>query len=217
MILNTKVALYYILQCNVKDSKWNKVWFPSKKPFDRREVQQLTITFDQMLQELEDGGLDPVASIEQEQRIYDIILHEIIRQVYVECTDRGVLLEKVSKRYRLLFEKVPSLLQQMQIEIDDLLDANKSLRTLLEKLMEEKSQQGKRVKFPVTRSEQSVEQSKSEVKKLQAEVAKLRMESTKYQEEITELKREAVLHKVTELEQQQKKEKSVQVSDSPEM
>ncbi len=40
----------------------------------------------------------PISEIEKEQRIYDTILHEIIRQVSVECADRGILLEKVSRR-----------------------------------------------------------------------------------------------------------------------
>lgn len=86
---------------------------------------------------------DDVAQIEKEQQVYDIVLQELIRQVYVECADRGILLDQVSQQYRSLFSRVPTLLSQMQEEIDSLLDANKSLRMLLEKLMEEKSTIGK--------------------------------------------------------------------------
>lgn len=44
------------------------------------------------------GSTPPLSDIEKEQSIYDTILHEIIRQVTVECADRGILLEKVSRR-----------------------------------------------------------------------------------------------------------------------
>jgi hypothetical protein len=55
-----------------------------------------------MLKELDEtkevGSAHQIEKIENEQKIYDMILHEIIRQVYVECADRGTLLERVSKR-----------------------------------------------------------------------------------------------------------------------
>ncbi|PRP89709.1 axonemal dynein light chain domain-containing protein 1-like [Planoprotostelium fungivorum] len=124
------------------DNMWSKTWFPSSKPVDRREVQQLSITFDEMLHDLDlekgEKKLETTQVIEREQQVFDILLNEIIRQVYVECADRGALLHKVSTRYKDLFTKVPSLLAQMQDEADTLMDANKSLRMLLEKLMEEK-------------------------------------------------------------------------------
>ncbi len=80
-----------------------------------------------------------VSQIQQEQDIYDIVLHEIVRQLYVESIERAQLLETVAKRYKHLFFRIPELLQQMQQEIDGLVDANKSLRMLLERLMKEKS------------------------------------------------------------------------------
>lgn len=57
----------------------------------------------------------------------------------VECADRGTLLDKVSRRYRRLFARIPNVLSELQQEIDGLVDANKSLRMLLERLMEEKT------------------------------------------------------------------------------
>jgi hypothetical protein len=100
-----------------------------------------------MLQEATNTQQDSAtATIEKEQQIYDIILHELIRQVYVECADRGVLLEHVSKRYRSLFRKIPALLSQMQDQIDNLTGANKSLRMVLERLMEEKNSSGETAK-----------------------------------------------------------------------
>jgi hypothetical protein len=145
------------------DNAWHKSWFPSSFPGDRREVLALTETMDQMLQVSNIITLDvdfsfqeigvsvdedsvantttsfSVSQIEQEQEIYDIILHEIVRQLYVECVDRAVLLERVSKRYTNLFYRVPELLSQMQHEIDGLFEANKSLRMLGERIQKEKS------------------------------------------------------------------------------
>jgi hypothetical protein len=80
--------------------------------------------------------------MEKEQKIYDIVLHEIIRQVFVECQDRGVLLEKVTKRYRNLFDNIPTTINHMQQETENLTRANNSLIAFLEGLMEEKSNHG---------------------------------------------------------------------------
>jgi len=122
-----------------KDNIWYKTWFPSNRPKDRREVLQLAQTFETMMQEIAAEGDSSVSQIDREQRVYDIVLNELIRQVYVECSDRGILLEKVSTRYKELFSRVPELLLAMKNERDNLNEANKSLSILLEKLMEEKT------------------------------------------------------------------------------
>ena len=136
------------IKFNYTDTVWQKTWFPSAHPNDRREVSALSQTLDEMLRET---GLDPddrrmaspsafsVAQIEREQEIYEIIMNEIVRQLYVESADRAVLLERVSKRYRNLFFRIPDLLLNMQSEIDSLVEANKSLRMLLDRLMKDKS------------------------------------------------------------------------------
>jgi hypothetical protein len=132
------------MQLHFEDNVWERKWFPSNRPTDRREVLQLAQTMELMLQDQVSAAseISSVLQIEREQKVYDIVLHELIRQVYVECSDRGILLDRVSKRYRNLFRRIPSLLVQMQEQIDSLSDANKSLRMLLERLMEEKSSSG---------------------------------------------------------------------------
>ena len=87
-------------------------------------------------------GLFNVNKIEKEQELYDIVMHELVRQLYVECLDRAVLLERVVKRYRYLFYRVPELLAKMHNEIDNLVEANKSLRMLLDRLVKEKRTTG---------------------------------------------------------------------------
>lgn len=45
--------------------------------------------------------------IKEEQNIYNIVFHEIIRQVSVECKERGELLSKLRERYSSLLSRVP--------------------------------------------------------------------------------------------------------------
>lgn len=104
-----------------KDGEWNRTWFPSTYPRDRREVLQLADTFEKMLQEVQYES-EPAAQLDKEQRVYDIVLNEVIRQVYVECFDRGVILEKVSNKYRELFSRVPQLVSSMKQVIEILID-----------------------------------------------------------------------------------------------
>lgn len=66
-----------------KGSTWQSTWFPSNRPISRREVRQLAETFEMMLREIQVADDDQVVmnNIEKEQSVYDIMLHELIRQV----------------------------------------------------------------------------------------------------------------------------------------
>ncbi|KAM9324756.1 axonemal dynein light chain domain-containing protein 1 [Gastrophryne carolinensis] len=92
--------------------------FPSLKPSGRAEVIQLMKVMDSMLK---DAGLDDkdiklegptqihnlLELLKTEQNIYNIVFHELIRQVSVECAERGELLAKLRQRYVMLLDKVP--------------------------------------------------------------------------------------------------------------
>lgn len=45
--------------------------------------------------------------IKQEQDIYNIVFHEVIRQVTIECKERGEVLSKLRERYANLLSRVP--------------------------------------------------------------------------------------------------------------
>ena len=45
--------------------------------------------------------------IKKEQKIYNIIFHELIRQSTVECSERGELLAEIRQKYSDLLSKVP--------------------------------------------------------------------------------------------------------------
>uniref|UniRef100_A0A8B9CBR7 Axonemal dynein light chain domain containing 1 n=1 Tax=Anser brachyrhynchus TaxID=132585 RepID=A0A8B9CBR7_9AVES len=97
--------------------------FPSMKPAGRLEVIQLMEAMDNML---EKAGVDELIRVtgpsqlhnmlellKAEQNIYNIVFHELIRQVSVDCVERGHLLSKLrsSLRYVDLLERIP---QQMK-------------------------------------------------------------------------------------------------------
>ncbi|NXW44019.1 AXDN1 protein, partial [Nyctiprogne leucopyga] len=91
--------------------------FPSIKPSGRLEVIQLMEVMDSML---EKAGVDKLIRVtgpsqlhntlelmKAEQNIYNIVFHELIRQVSVDCVERGQLLSKLRQRYVGLLERIP--------------------------------------------------------------------------------------------------------------
>ncbi|XP_041647909.1 axonemal dynein light chain domain-containing protein 1 isoform X2 [Cheilinus undulatus] len=101
--------------------------FPSLRPSGRLEVVQLMRVMDDML---EKAGVDQqreelteISQMEQllelvkvEQNIYNIVFHELIRQVSVNCSERGELLAKLRKRYQSLIERIPQCLKALHTE-----------------------------------------------------------------------------------------------------
>ena len=45
--------------------------------------------------------------VQKEQTIYNICFHELIRQVSVQCVERGELLANIRKRYSNLLDRIP--------------------------------------------------------------------------------------------------------------
>ncbi|XP_068599576.1 axonemal dynein light chain domain-containing protein 1 [Brachionichthys hirsutus] len=101
--------------------------FPSLRPSGRQEVIQLMGMMDGMLLK---AGIDQKSEeltelsqiegllelVQVEQNIYNIVFHEVIRQVSVDCAERGQLLAKVRQRYRSLLERIPSRLKALHTE-----------------------------------------------------------------------------------------------------
>ncbi|NXH11762.1 AXDN1 protein, partial [Bucco capensis] len=97
--------------------------FPSMKPSGRLEVIQLMKMMDSML---EKAGVDKLITVtgpsqlhnalelmKVEQNIYNIVFHELIRQVSVECVERGQLLSKLRQRYVALLERIPEQMKDL--------------------------------------------------------------------------------------------------------
>ncbi|CAF0722793.1 unnamed protein product, partial [Brachionus calyciflorus] len=119
--------------------------FPSLKPVGRNEVIQLKHTMDALLKRVGADIIDQkgptqlhnlLEIIKQEQDIYNIIFHEVIRQVTVECKERGEILSKLRERYANLLSRVPREIKSLHEEVV----AQRALdRRLTEELMEFKS------------------------------------------------------------------------------
>uniref|UniRef100_A0A3B4WDQ0 Axonemal dynein light chain domain containing 1 n=1 Tax=Seriola lalandi dorsalis TaxID=1841481 RepID=A0A3B4WDQ0_SERLL len=101
--------------------------FPSLRPSGRLEVVQLMRMMDDML---EKAGVDQqneeltqlsqmeglLELVQVEQNIYNIVFHELIRQVSVGCVERGQLLAKLRQRYQSLLERIPRRLKALHTE-----------------------------------------------------------------------------------------------------
>ncbi|KAM6217277.1 axonemal dynein light chain domain-containing protein 1 [Rhynchocyon petersi] len=97
------------------DSENRLLLFPSMKPNKRVEVAQLNDVMDTML---ERAGVENedykgptqmhklLHMLKKEQTIYNTIFHELIRQVSVDCMDRGELLSKIRDRYTQMLDQI---------------------------------------------------------------------------------------------------------------
>ncbi|KAM5294213.1 axonemal dynein light chain domain-containing protein 1 [Glossophaga mutica] len=99
----------------LKDSENRLLLFPSMKPNRRVEVIQLSDVMDTMLERAGVENQDYTGPtkmhkllhiLKQEQNIYNTVFHELIRQVSVDCADRGELLSKVRERYVQLLDQI---------------------------------------------------------------------------------------------------------------
>ncbi|XP_036375386.1 axonemal dynein light chain domain-containing protein 1 [Megalops cyprinoides] len=101
--------------------------FPSMMPSSRLEAVQLMKVMDEMLDKAgvnqEFTELKELSQMEGllelvrvEQNIYNAIFHELIRQVSVQCAERGQLLAKLRRRYAALLERIPQQLKGLHTE-----------------------------------------------------------------------------------------------------
>ncbi|XP_061490212.1 axonemal dynein light chain domain-containing protein 1 isoform X2 [Rhineura floridana] len=102
--------------------------FPSMKPAGRLEVLQLMKVMDTMLEKAgtnnRDVGVTGISQMHNvlevlkvEQNIYNIVFHEIIRQVSVDCAERGELLSRLRQRYVELLERIPRQMRNLYKEM----------------------------------------------------------------------------------------------------
>jgi hypothetical protein len=119
--------------------------FPSMRPSGRQEVIDLKNTLTQMLGQggiteyvLETDMSGPsqmhklISLVKKEQEIYNICFHELIRQVTVQCAERGALLSDIRQCYAHLLNSIP-------LQVKSLHDEIVAQRTLDKKLITELS------------------------------------------------------------------------------
>ncbi|NXV43799.1 AXDN1 protein, partial [Uria aalge] len=157
--------------------------FPSMKPSGRLEVIQLMEVMDSML---EKAGVDKLIRVtgpsqlhnalellKAEQNIYNIVFHELIRQVSVDCMERGQLLSKLRQRYVGLMERIP---EQMKTLYKNMMAQRVINRHITEELFYFK---------------ESIGQLASELCEVQEHDRKVTKEAEKAQEELAAATREA--------------------------
>ncbi|KAM6128757.1 axonemal dynein light chain domain-containing protein 1 [Phoenicopterus ruber ruber] len=157
--------------------------FPSMKPSGRLEVIQLMEAMDSML---EKAGVDKLIRVtgpsqlhnllellKAEQNIYNIVFHELIRQVSVDCVERGQLLSKLRQRYVGLLERIP---EQMKALYKKMMAQRLVDRHITEELLYFK---------------ESVGQLASELYEVREHDRKVTKEAEKAQEELTAAMQEA--------------------------
>ncbi|XP_071984568.1 axonemal dynein light chain domain-containing protein 1 isoform X3 [Engystomops pustulosus] len=149
------------------------------KPSGRAEVIQLMKVMDTMLKQ---AGIDEeelqlegptqlhnlLELLKTEQNIYNIVFHELIRQVSVECVERGELLAKLRQRYVMLLNKIP---QQVLSLYNDLLAQRALDRCLTEEIIYFKNSLGELTDELYQVREHDMRVSK-DAKQAQAELAK---------------------------------------------
>ncbi|CAI9718534.1 Hypothetical predicted protein [Octopus vulgaris] len=102
--------------------------FPSLKPNSRFEVIKLRNAMHNMLQKAganedykSEDGLTQMHNllelVRREQDIYNVVFHEIIRQVSVDCIERGDLLAEIRQRYLDLLNRVPEQIKSLYEEV----------------------------------------------------------------------------------------------------
>jgi Axonemal dynein light chain len=74
-------------------------------PPDRDDAKALLKWLDDMLQQILVEQIDPEKIFENAYRVYNVCLSEIVKQVSVQCYERGALIERIWKAYQTLFEK----------------------------------------------------------------------------------------------------------------
>ncbi|KAM4022851.1 axonemal dynein light chain domain-containing protein 1 isoform 2-T2 [Anomaloglossus baeobatrachus] len=153
--------------------------FPSMKPSGRAEVMQLMKVMDTMLQHagVDEEDVKPegptqihnlLELLKTEQNIYNVVFHELIRQVSVECVERGELLAKLRRRYVMLLNKIP---RQVLGLYNDLLAQRALDRSLTEEIIYFKNSIGELTDELYQVREHDLRVSK-DAKQAQAELAK---------------------------------------------
>ncbi|XP_041861479.1 axonemal dynein light chain domain-containing protein 1 isoform X2 [Melanotaenia boesemani] len=116
----------FTVQLKDEDQKFRIL--PSLRPSGRLEAVQLMNMMDDMLekagvnQQIEEltelsqmEGL--LELVKAEQNIYSLVFHELIRQVSVNCAERGQLLAKLRQHYQSLLDRIPRRLKALHTEV----------------------------------------------------------------------------------------------------
>jgi hypothetical protein len=200
-----------------EDHQKHATVFPSLNPSGRQEVLALKQALDAMLEKagVPVGGEGNAATsldgptqlhnllelIRTEQKIYNIVFHEVIRQVSISCVERGELLSELRTKYSGLLSKVPEQIKGLH---EELLAQRAFGRRLASELMQFKDNVSELARELSTVKERDfavMEQVKEDKELLQKALQASEKNSSALQEyrDIYEMHRRRFLSKISEL------------------
>ena len=91
---------------------WHRTVFPVLRPSGRNDVVMLEQWLETKVATLADSKLSLVQMTREVQELYNIAFRELVRQVSVQCIERGQLMLKLWRRYVQLFHRTVDLVQQ---------------------------------------------------------------------------------------------------------
>ena len=100
-------------------------------PPDRQDAKELLIWLDEMLQNVLEETHDPDLISEKAHKIYSQCLAEVIKQVSVQCKERGMVIDRVWRAYQTVFERS---LKTQQAKMTGLEEKHSSDKTILHKM-----------------------------------------------------------------------------------
>ncbi|KAL9655288.1 hypothetical protein ABK040_009061 [Willaertia magna] len=110
---------------NPEKRLWETTIFPSNKPSSRVEVIHLAKAFEAMFSEIKNKMKDDeVGRMTSEIHALELISSEVSRQVYVQCSERGVLIDKVIQKFIELNKKTAKWHQNSLQQISELKEKN---------------------------------------------------------------------------------------------
>eukprot|EP00002_Diphylleia_rotans_P023353 TRINITY_DN4593_c0_g2_i3.p1 TRINITY_DN4593_c0_g2~~TRINITY_DN4593_c0_g2_i3.p1 ORF type:complete len:3197 (+),score=624.89 TRINITY_DN4593_c0_g2_i3:110-9700(+) len=166
---------------NDKERLYQALVFPTPNPSSRVEALHLMNALESMIQSHppQDNTIlietDPKKLLSfnflntffREMQSYDIVFAEAVRQVYVHCLERGILMERVRTRYVEFFAGCATIIHQLQLALERSVQTSEQLRSEYEFMAE-------RLKQAETAFQE--EKNKEEQEKFEKELGSIRNE-----------------------------------------
>lgn len=118
-----------------RDDRWETQIFPALQPVDRQQVLYLKNAMKKLLNNK--NKRNEMEQADFEWKIYDICLHEIVRQVYTHCTERGELLLSIQKNMNRVFQKMVPYAKDGIEKVEAVEKENRILQTAILELKDE--------------------------------------------------------------------------------
>lgn len=130
-------------------NSWNKLIFPTNQPTRRVEIYLLARTLDDMLKKLKNSyNLSKTSDMDDLQMeyvaksfaIHLTAMNEIVRQIFTECAERGIMLHKIQGFFKDFYDLTMSVLKSERRKSADYQNLIREYEKLTNDLAVEKQQ-----------------------------------------------------------------------------